>query len=357
MSIDQQPGHAFEFPQPHAQPNPDPEVASNLAAKVQKAKSLPRRLPGEDPIAAALMLHKGQKGQISPTSPASTSISEEALSPKSDVDQAGPEIPVFQDDVPVQQKHGQEYRSPFSGEKLTPPVPRDHHMEHDTRQHLNEHSYASPARRTDHQQQHAVSPSQDGVQMYSNSTPQLSNGSRSRSTDVPVDLSQEPGDDMDDSLLDLAAELGDEDEDEGSRTELKGSGQLQEVGVASGTRSASERSKSSVSLCTCKSTHAHTHTNQHTHTHTYMQPHSPHPHHYHSSTLPPSFTNGHQPYNRQDNEEELPPPKPPRNDMQPARSSPHFPGSSHTGGREHKHKKRNGQQLVQNWVQDQQQHR
>lgn len=217
----------------------DSNSSPSFEVKVKKSKSLPRKLPSDDPVLTAAMLHRNQGGgnfnePSEPSTPATPedlsatpyTLNEEPVSPSANSMQIIlPDMPrIVEDDRNTgQQLHRQsDYKqgSPRRGRSTTSSSP-DYFSQHNkssrSEHHSNEDRFTG---RKSYGQDGSPSHHQRNVhssrgELKSGSSSRLSKSSRS--TTNQDDLSQD--DDMDGSLLDLADELGEGESSTSSKHE------------------------------------------------------------------------------------------------------------------------------------------
>ena len=216
----------------------DSNSSPSFNAKVKKSKSLPRKLPSDDPVLIAAMLHRNQgennfnelSEPSTPTTPGdltttSYALNKELVSPSANSMQIIlPDIPRIVDDggdvftgQELYKKTDFKQASPRRGRSTTSP---DYYSQHNrsgqsgNRSHDQRKAYGqdnSPS----HHQRNVPSRNEGRGEFKSGSSSRLSKSSHS--TTNRDDLSQD--DDMDGSLLDLADELGEGESSTSSKHE------------------------------------------------------------------------------------------------------------------------------------------
>lgn len=319
---------------------------TNFVDSTQMVKSLPRHLPtSNESIAAALRLNRPRKGtSASPEHVTGTSTSTSVPSsspPHADSAVGLPRRP-DQNQVMYPNSNQQQSHDPnhWSHDQVTENAV--HYDSLDCRDQYLAHVQAQQFQEADLTHVPVTRPT-----VISDAN-QLVTTSRSHSTTNPEDLSQEQ-DDMGGSLLDLADELGFEEEESPRTGQSHPQG---EVRTTNGYRSSHESPNR--------------HGDRHSGYKSYTLPHS-----FPSGGRSPRQQAGGSPRQRIDwspqqrtggsGDDETGPPKPPRTDYPHSpkskhngavidEKSPYLPGSSFTTGRQHQKKRH----LVRTWVQEQQ---
>ncbi len=173
---------------------PTDSLDEPFEAKLKKSRSLPRNLPSNDPVLTAAMAHRGAKKQ--------PDVYNETDSPNLRAErQTNSNMQLFLPDMP-RIINSNEPSPRFDNRKVKGHEQfRTTSYTHDQQSGKHHREYPNTNRYHDG---HAR-----GEEMESGSNSQISRSSRSSN------LSQDDDDDMDGSLLDLADELGDEEEEFG----------------------------------------------------------------------------------------------------------------------------------------------